>query len=1042
MTIDCCDNKVRRNQYPKENGLNGIDFVEIDYSNSQLVAHFFDRVATPEFVALKLMDMQTGNLVDISPLVDCPTTSTLCFLIKDLDLAEGHSYQLSVCDPRENSIPPWNFDPQFSSCEFTYNEHVGSEVDFAPGEEPKESVFPAPRINYLAKDYASFRQLVLDRLAITMPNWQETHAADLGMTLVELLAFVADRISYEQDAVATEAYLSTSRRRPSVRRHARLVDYRMHEGCNARAFVHLTVSTDINFNPNDVIFTPEFPSRLQLPTGTLRFDQIPDEVWDSTLAYEPIQSELGDWRLTKEQIKDQASLSRNFLAARNAVAANGGTHDIALPFSKLTNLGLADINVNNLTDVNRWLESVDLIQRLEVDATIQTLQLATFNSQISSLPLRHRNRAILDNLLGEYISPAPILPAIVLNQAHNAIQFYTWCESQCSLPKGATKATLLDAAKIPDDQASCAKSPSDLDWANAKFPLDRRLHLNAGDWLLIEEVKGPLTNNPADADPTKRHIVRLTRAIQSTDPLNQCPILEVEWDEHDKLPFSVCISSKLPPPSCNVISNVSIGRGNIVLVDHGRTLDYQSIGKQQGSFEQLDCGSDWYLPKIEARKGAFRPVRRGIDPTYAQPLPPNTSATTALKQVLAIAGPSMHMFGIPSADGANPIQIGPQLLESNNGTLFENVWRNLGRDEQFVIEDLLDADASHDLYLLSQNNLFKTDETSRTDRCRQLLELIRDRLSWTPRFDLMASGPQEQHFAIECENNRDVTIRFGDGDHGQSPPLGAEFYLRLRDGNGSRGNVGAERIRRIVFRRNATDAIFDVRNPLPSQGGTDPETNEQAKLFAPHAYLKDQPRALRADDYQALVKAKFSDRVQSSRASVTNSATYYWVEVAIDPFASVTDKALLINEVQDYLNRVRKINHLVMVLLQQRVPIDLRMTVKVDLRYPAQTVRQSILERLSNRVAKDGKLGFFHPDNLTFGQSLHSNSIVQEVLKITGVLDVRVEFLGRLGTEPSSTERQAWKEFTLQLNPLEVAELDHLGSKDSGRLCLTLEGGR
>ena len=29
----------------------------------------------------------------------------------------------------------------------------------------------APEINYLAKDYASFRQLILDRLALTMPDW-------------------------------------------------------------------------------------------------------------------------------------------------------------------------------------------------------------------------------------------------------------------------------------------------------------------------------------------------------------------------------------------------------------------------------------------------------------------------------------------------------------------------------------------------------------------------------------------------------------------------------------------------------------------------------------------------------------------------------------------------------------------------------------------------------------------------------------------------------------------------------------------------------
>ena len=55
----------------------------------------------------------------------------------------------------------------------------------------------------------------------------------MGVTLVELLAYVADELSYRQDAVATEAYLDTARSRVSLRRHARLVDYRMHDGCNA-----------------------------------------------------------------------------------------------------------------------------------------------------------------------------------------------------------------------------------------------------------------------------------------------------------------------------------------------------------------------------------------------------------------------------------------------------------------------------------------------------------------------------------------------------------------------------------------------------------------------------------------------------------------------------------------------------------------------------------------------------------------------------------------------------------------------------------------
>ena len=88
----------------------------------------------------------------------------------------------------------------------------------------------------------SFRQLILDRLALIMPNWQETHVPDLGIALVEILAYTGDYLSYYQDAVATEAYLGTARQRITVRRHARLVDYALHEGCNSRAWV--TVQTD------------------------------------------------------------------------------------------------------------------------------------------------------------------------------------------------------------------------------------------------------------------------------------------------------------------------------------------------------------------------------------------------------------------------------------------------------------------------------------------------------------------------------------------------------------------------------------------------------------------------------------------------------------------------------------------------------------------------------------------------------------------------------------------------------------------------------
>jgi hypothetical protein len=97
-------------------------------------------------------------------------------------------------------------------------------------------------IDYLAKDYVSFRRLMLDRLAATAPYAISGHPADLGTVLIEAVATAADQLSYYQDAVATEAYLGTARLRTSVRRHARLLDYVMHDGCNARTWVAIEVA--------------------------------------------------------------------------------------------------------------------------------------------------------------------------------------------------------------------------------------------------------------------------------------------------------------------------------------------------------------------------------------------------------------------------------------------------------------------------------------------------------------------------------------------------------------------------------------------------------------------------------------------------------------------------------------------------------------------------------------------------------------------------------------------------------------------------------
>jgi Baseplate J-like protein len=152
------------------------------------------------------------------------------------------NYRLVLIASPTDANPPAGFDPRLSAIDFAFKVECPSDFDCKteliwPSETPVQ-----PDIDYLAKDYASFRRLMLDRLSLLIPDWREHNAADVQVALVELLAYVGDHLSYFQDAVATEAYLGTARKRISVRRHARLLDYTMHEGCNARAWVCFEVA--------------------------------------------------------------------------------------------------------------------------------------------------------------------------------------------------------------------------------------------------------------------------------------------------------------------------------------------------------------------------------------------------------------------------------------------------------------------------------------------------------------------------------------------------------------------------------------------------------------------------------------------------------------------------------------------------------------------------------------------------------------------------------------------------------------------------------
>jgi hypothetical protein len=153
-------------------------------------------------------------------------------------------YTLHLRASSGSDQPPAGFDPRLSEIEFSFKVECPSDFDCAATTPCPPKTLERPDLDYLAKDYTGFRRLMLDRMTLLAPAWFERSAADAGVALVELLAYAADNLSYRQDAIANEAYLATAHKRVSVRRHLRLVDYALHDGCNARAWVHVDVSSD------------------------------------------------------------------------------------------------------------------------------------------------------------------------------------------------------------------------------------------------------------------------------------------------------------------------------------------------------------------------------------------------------------------------------------------------------------------------------------------------------------------------------------------------------------------------------------------------------------------------------------------------------------------------------------------------------------------------------------------------------------------------------------------------------------------------------
>jgi hypothetical protein len=601
MTDVMCRDPRRREEVRRSQQLRGLDFVEVSADQRKLTVYLLGK-APPQLGKDHVLIDGGRRIRNLRVLRVATTVSddperddTLEIVVDRAGDFSTYTIRMVERDAQGQVHPHSAFDPRYNNLDFTFKVDCPSDLDCQVEQQCPPVTRAEPEINYLAKDYASFRQLILDRLALTIPEWTERHVPDLGIALVEVLAYVGDYLSYYQDAVATEAYLDTARQRISVRRHARLVDYQMHEGCNARTWVVVEVDGEPSpLDPHQIFFTTSLIAVLRTTSSLL----------------------------TQETL--------------NTVSASA--YEVFEP----------------MTD-----------------------------------------------------------GPIHLYQSHNEIHFYTWGDEECCLDRGATTATLFGQLVMDDYRsASAPHQPSPQPQGTQKLsenpqhqviasaakqslpekeiassltaprndniPLTSqkdipKLYLQVGDVLIFEEVMGPKTGARADADPLHRHAVRLTHVEGAVDLLNGTPIVNIAWAAEDALPFPLCISSLGPPPDCAILHNVSVARGNVILVDHGQKTKKQ-LDPVLPKTTIKACEGEGRLADTASVPERYHPTLPHAPLTFREPLGENIPASRTLTQDVRRALPQVWLTSDPAPSDDARWSAHRDLLDSH------------GEDQHFVAE--------------------------------------------------------------------------------------------------------------------------------------------------------------------------------------------------------------------------------------------------------------------------------------------------------------------------------------------------------------------
>lgn len=275
----------RRAKLLGQTALNGIDFIEVSNdAQTQLRVHFIHTAPNQAVLAASVTraTITGGETIPIVPVTAATWGTVDGRPTLDLTVAAPGDFSTYTLALVTEAPAVSKLDRFYDHVAFTFKAGCASTIDC---EHPPVQCPPltdsAPPIDYLAKDFDSFRQALSAFSALRYPEWQERSEADFGVMFMEALSSVADDLSYQQDRIAAEAWLDTATERRSLVRLGRLVDYEPRVAVAARVLLQFKMAAAAACSiPSGLGVSALAPdgTYVDFETGSIRGDTVdPDD---------------------------------------------------------------------------------------------------------------------------------------------------------------------------------------------------------------------------------------------------------------------------------------------------------------------------------------------------------------------------------------------------------------------------------------------------------------------------------------------------------------------------------------------------------------------------------------------------------------------------------------------------------------------------------------------------------------------------------------------------------------------------------------------